>query len=142
MNNADAGHPSTPKGNLPYKPDHSCGLGCLGFLVLCGIIAGISTIFTACQSSQPSPPSSKTEYSAETYCEKEIARGVQNVLNQRGDIQYKHLGVGILGNEYKVTSVVNVEGIASGNRQSRWICRIEWTESSKTWKTLGVTTTG
>jgi len=122
------------------KTDRSCGIGCLGFLVVCGIIAGVSTLFSACQASQ-APPQSKTDYSAETYCEKEIARGVEHVLEQRGDIQYKHLGVGSLGNEYKVTSVINVEGIASGNRQSRWVCRIEWEESSKSWTTLEVTYT-
>jgi hypothetical protein len=99
-------------------------------------------MFTACQGAQPPPPASKTDYSAESYCEKEIARGVRNLLDQRGDIQYKHLGVGSYQNEYKVTSVVNVEGLASGNRQSRWVCQIVWTESTKSWSTLKVTTNG
>lgn len=118
------------------KADHSCGLGCLAVLAICGIIAGISTMFASCQAS---PPQERSESSAEKYCEKEIERGVTNVLNQRGQIQYKHLGVGSFENEYKVTSLVNVEGIASGNRQSRWVCRIEWDESTKIWSTLAVT---
>lgn len=108
------------------------GIGCL----VVGAIALAIVLISSCQGT--SAPEAKSESSAKSFCEQEIQRVAAEILELHGAFQFKHLGVGSLRNEYKVTSVINVEGLASGNRQSRWTCRLNWNEGRGGWDVLDV----
>lgn len=109
--------------------------GCLGIILIVVIVAAAWSLISEWK---PASNPVQSESSAKQYCETVIGKKVFDVLGQRGNVQVQHLGVGSLGNEYKVTSIANVEGIVSGNRQSKWTCRIQWNDASSQWDQLEI----
>lgn len=127
---------------MATEPKSGCGLGCLGIIILCVIIGGISSLVSSSQANvQASAPQSRTESSAESFCEQQITDKARNALDIRGNFLFKHLGVGNNDLDYKVTSVLNAESISLESKQSRWICRLFWAESIQQWVPREVYTT-